>query len=361
MNRLFKHIAKLLLAGIILTVAGCAYDDTVRELREQPTDSEGLAIEFSNGIIDNPVIHTRAVTLLSEHTNSMGVWGWQTTPQGVTECLFLNQDVAFSAPQAKWTYTPVKFWETHSSYRFYAYAPHTDSVSGVTATIDNTTHAISLIGVTLQGDNTIDSGVPEPPANFSRVTDTDWMIDRTGQSMAGIYRNEVVFNMQHILSKLCIRVRRSATFLPDSVVSMTIDSIKLGSFVCQGDFVQTLEDTPEALEAEWTPIDTLPRYGLTSAKHVSVPDSTVYLLESLLIPQRVENSQYIRVWYSIGNAGGFINRMNYRCSLKSLIGRFEAGKNYVITVTIGPDPIKFDAGVQEWSSHNTRELDIFNQ
>ena len=54
MNRLFRHITRLALAGIILTVAGCAYDDTVRDLREQTGGGEGLAISFSNGVIENP-------------------------------------------------------------------------------------------------------------------------------------------------------------------------------------------------------------------------------------------------------------------------------------------------------------------
>ena len=361
MNRLFKHIAKLILTGIFLTEAGCAYDESVRDLREQTTGDESLVISFNNGIIDNPVrIRTRAVTLLSDHMESMGVWGWQTTPEGVTERLFQNQEVTFSAPQAKWTYNPVKYWETKSSYRFYAYAPHTGSVPGVTATIDSATQVISIKGVTLQGSNTIDSGVPYPPANFGRVADTDWMLDRTGQSMAGIYRSEVTFNMQHILSKLCIRVRRSSTFYPDSIVSIAIDSLKIGNFVCQGDFTQATDDSPQSLAAEWTPVDTLPRYTVTSAKHVSVPDSAVYILESLIIPQRVLSSQHIRVWYNIGNVGGFKNRMDNIFSLQDLFSRFEAGKNYVITVTIGPDPIRFDAGVQDWSSYNETSKIINN-
>lgn len=354
MNRLFRHISQIVLSGLILTMTGCTYDDSVRELREQASGSERLAIAFSNGIIDNPVrIQTRAVTtLLSDHSSSMGVWGWQTTPEGATECLFLNQEVTFSAPEAKWTYSPVKYWEAKSTYRFYAYAPHSRTVPAVTVSIDSATHALSLKGVTMQGSNTIDSGVPAPPANFNHVADVDWMIDRTGQSMAGIYRHEVMFNMQHILSKLCIRVRRSDTFMPDSMMAMTIDSIKIGNFISQGNFTQAMTDSLEALAAEWIPIDTLPRYTMTSAKNVSVPDSTVYVLESLLIPQHLDSSNYIRIWYSIGNEGCYINQMDNIFSLNQLFDAFKTGKNYVITVTIGPDPITFDGKVQDWEYHN---------
>lgn len=354
MNRLFRHIAKLMLTGAILTVAGCAYDDTVRDLKNQTQDNESLAIVFSNGVIDSPVpMHTRALALLSEHMESMGVWGWQTTQEGATERLFINQDVTFSAALGKWTYSPLKYWDSKSSYRFYAYAPHSGSVPGVTASINPDNHAISIKGVTLQGCNTIDSGVPAPPANFGHVADVDWMLDRSGQSMAGVTRNEVIFNMQHILSKICVRVRRSSTFLPDSIVSINIDSLKLGNFISQGDFVQSMDDASIALAPEWTPVDTLPRYTVTSAKHVSIPDSAVYVLESLLIPQRVSDGQFIRVWYNIGNSGGYISHMDNIFSLDELFGKFEAGKSYVITVIIGPDPIRFDAGVQDWTDNST--------
>ena len=361
MNRLFRHMAKLMLAGIILTVTGCAYDDTVRDLRNQTPDSEGLAIAFSNGVIDNPVpMHTRALALLSEHMETMGVWGWQTTMEGATERLFINQNVTFSAALAKWTYSPLKYWDSKSTYRFYAYAPHSGSVPGVTASINPDSHAISITGVTLQGCNTIDSGVPAPPANFGQVADVDWMLDRSGQSMAGITRNEVIFNMEHILSKICVRVRRSSTFLPDSIVSISIDSVKIGSFVSQGDFVQSMDDASMVLSPEWTPVDTLPRYTVTSAKHVSIPDSAVYVLESLLIPQRISNGQYIRVWYNIGNSGGNISHMDNISYLNELFAGFETGRSYIITVTIGPEPIRFDAGVYGWADNSSGNSEFSN-
>ena len=361
MNGLMRRMINMMLVGLILTATGCSYGDSIRELREQPVD-ESRAITFSNGIIDSPVpMRTRALALLSDHMASMGVWGWQTTSEGVTERLFQNQNVTFSTSLDKWTYSPLKYWENKSTYRFYAYAPHADSDPGVTASIDASTHAISITGVTLKGCNTIDSGVPSPPANFGKVDDIDWMLDRTGQSMAGVNRSEVIFNMQHILSKLSVRVRRSTSFLPDSILSISIDSLTLGSFVSQGDFVQSLENASQVLAPEWAPVDTLPRYSMTSAKHVSIPDSAVYVLESLLIPQAVNDDQYIRVWYNIGNSGGYINHIDNIFSLKKLFAGFETGKSYVITVTIGPDPIQFDAGVQDWSSENNSERSIFSK
>ena len=42
-------------------------------------------------------------------------------------------------------------------------------------------------------------------------------------------------------------------------------------------------------------------------------------------------------------------------SLDELFSGFETGKNYVITVTIGPDPIRFDAGVQDWTNNSSEQ------
>lgn len=347
MKKLIGHMITLLLTGIILT--GCSYDESVRDLRSNPTDPS-LAITFANGLIDKPII-TRAVTLLSDHMNTMGVWGWQTTPLGTVERPFINQKVTFNAPEAQWTYSPLKYWDSNSTYRFSAYAPHQNSEPGVTASIDSVTRAISIAGITLHGRNIIDQGLPTPPSNFGAVDDVDWMIDRFGQNMIGLNRGQVTFNMQHILSKICVRIARDKTFLPDSIEHMTLDSIRITNFVCQGNFEQSTRNDSLSILAEWTPIDTLPRYAITSAKNVGIPDSALYVIESLMIPQPVNDDQYIQVWYNIGSESGYVGHYYYISRLTDVFGRFMAGRNYLLTLTISPKAITFDAGVQGWDDN----------
>lgn len=357
MNRLFRHIAALVLAGIILT--GCAYDDSVRELREHNPYSESLAIAFDNGVIDKPII-TKAGALLSDHMNTMGVWGWQTTNLGDVERLFLNQNITYNAPEARWTYNPLKYWDLKSTYRFSAYAPHSSKDPGVTVTIDSITRAISIKGVTLKGDNTITTGVPTPPGNFGAVQDIDWMVDRNGQSMPGTARTLVTFNMQHILSKLCIRICRSNTFPSDTVAPIIVDSLKVGNFISQGNFTQCMTADSIKMLAEWTPIDTLPRYTINSARGVSVPDSAVYVVESLIIPQQTDASQNVHIWYKLGGNGGAMSRFNYLIKLDDVFDRFIAGRNYLLTIIIGPDVITFDSGVCGWDDSYTHSI-VINQ
>ncbi len=346
-----KNVKFSYLAMMVLTVAilsGCTYNDAIKDLRSQKEEVE-YPIAFTNGVIDNPV-RTRAVSLLSDHMNTMGVWGWQNTPESVVERIFLNQEVTFNNQLGKWFYSPVKYWDLNSNYRFYAYAPHTNSVPGVTASIDESTKAISIKGVTLKGCNTITTGSTQLPANFNGVDDVDWMIDRTGQSMDGKIRAEVAFNMKHILSKLCVRVISSSKFSSNTATEMTLDSIKIGDFVSQGNFTQSMTDDPNLQASEWTPIDTQPRYQINSAHNVSVTGSGAYVLESLIIPQQISN-QKIQVWYTIGRKDAYQNHMYDILDLSNLFTGFESDKNYIINIIIGPDPIVFSSDVQNWSNN----------
>ena len=350
MNRLFRHTLMLVLAGAILT--GCAYDETFRSLHNAQTDSRRMVIVFENGLIDKPVT-TKATSLLSDHSSTMGVWGWQNTPEVGTECLFLNQEVTFSPSLGMWTYSPTKYWELHSSYKFYAYAPHCGSKPGVTASIDDVTHAISINGITLQGSNTISTGTPEPPANFNLVDDTDWMIDRTGQSMDGMTHQEVTFNMQHILSKLCVRVCRSSTFPLEQDATLIVDSLKIEGLIAQGNFTQSVLP-PATPNAEWVQVDTLPRYTVNSARNVSIPDSALYVLESLMIPQTVGTDHTVRIWYSITHTGGTTYRYSHLFRLNETFSTFETGCNYILTAVIGSgvEPITFNGGVSVWDNRD---------
>ena len=351
MNRLFRHTVILILTGLFLT--GCVYEDTVRDVSDYRADGEGLAIAFNDGFVDNP-IRTKAVDLplLSRHMKSMGVWGWQTTPAEAVECLFLNKEVTFNSSLGRWTYSPVKYWDNSSTYRFCAYAPHSSSAQGVTAEIDATTMRVSLTGVTLNGSNTIGTATGKAPANFADVEDIDWMLDRNVQSMAGIYHNEVSFNMQHILSKLCVRVLRSDAFLSESEMSITIDSITIGKFIRQGNFSASGSTDPATLATEWTLVDTLPRYTMCSAKNVSIPDTAVYVMESLLIPQAAQEDHIIQIRYKIGNPGGFINEFNATFRLDEKFDLFLPGRNYIITLLINPETITFDGGQSGWEDQS---------
>lgn len=327
MNKLIRHIIVLAAAGVAL--AGCGKNELIG-VEHTPTDE----IRFNNGYIDNL---TRSTSLLSEHMNTMGVWGWY-TPQGKQEeCLFKDQCVEFDRESGKWTYTPKKYWDKNCTYLFNAYAPHASESDGAKVTIDRSTRHFSISGITLKGDNTMEGLRQEAPlGRFINVSDDDWMIDRKGQDILEANGREVEFNMQHILSKICV-----VAHLDEFVGTITIDSLKIGPFISKADFNQNAD-----AENEWTLDSTATRYYASSEKNLTV-DKPMCVLESLIFPQESASDQKLEIHYSI-NGAAFL----YTHSLKAIFeNRFMTAHNYVITLTIGPEIIKFDGSAVQWDDN----------
>lgn len=353
MNRLFRHTAAIILAGAILS--GCAYDETVRELREQPTGSDSLAITFDNGLIDNPVV-TKGYTLLSDHMNTMGVWGWQ-NKDGQSMNLFLNQQVTFSPEYNDWTYSPAKYWEDGSSYRFYAYAPHVSSVPGASVSIDQETGYISISGVTLKGDNTMSAAAqPRPYGNFSTVDDIDWMIDRTGQLIpVEKIHNRVTFNLQHTLVKFNVMVKTGGD-ITETGTQVILDSLSIGSFLSKGNFSQKLNRSPvigdaaDQAAAEWTVDATSPRYTLQGTRGAAVSADGCCVIESLLLPQDVAADQQVQIHYTLLSPSGRTEGFSHRFNLADAFSTFLYAHNYTLNIVIGLNLITFDAGATQWDN-----------
>ncbi len=354
MNRRVIHTA-MILAGLLLT--GCQYNYMLQDMREHSTGADSLAITFQNGVIENS---TKAVSLLSDHTNTMGVWGWQTTPTGIVERTFLNQKVAFNSQLSKWEYSPLKYWDTESSYQFSAYAPHSSADSDVEVSIDNTTHSISIKGITLNGDNTLNEAMAQVPGCFNNVEDIDWMVDRNGQSLQGWYRDDVTFNMQHILSKICVGIRKNPAFTDNVIISL--DSVQIDGFIRQANFTAD----KSKFGNEWVTVDTLPRYSMTSVSVPVVTDSTLWALESLVIPQETDSKSNLNVWYTLSAAdGSYVNHFVRTYTFRNIdiknntFYTLNSGCNYMITLVIAPDVITFDSGVDGWTNINSKSQYIY--
>lgn len=359
MKSFVRHIYFLLMTGLIFT--GCEKDSVLIEVVQSNMENpNNMLINFSNGMIDNPVGTRSVVSMLSDHNQTMGVWGWQYTPDVDTTRLFNNHIISYDATTTDWTYNPVKYWNRTSTYKFFAYAPHNSSVQNVSVTIDSVTHRIGINGITLSGCNNVPANGTYIPGNFSNVSDTDWLIDRAGQESTGITKGKVTFIMQHILSKINVRVFRDESVADDQVVPVVVDSIMIGDFVCQGNFSQALMQNPlvetqtdiDEKISEWTLVDTLPRYTLNGIKGVTIPNhSTTYLIESLLIPQAVQG-QTVQIWYTVGRDGEQKSHNYATTTLDTLFDRFVSGNSYVVNIVLNKsaDLIRFDSGVTEWDS-----------
>lgn len=348
----------IIAAAAINLLIGCAYDEMVGSLTtDEELRQDTVAISFGNCIIDAP---TRSLTLLSEHTSSMGVWGWQKSADDMSLCLFRNQPVTFDASQHTWTYSPGRYWESGSSYRFYAYAPHSTEVDGgTTVNINESTGWITIEGITLQGDNTMSVGaMKQPYGNFSSVTDTDWMIDRAGRVVPKErIRQQVTFNMQHILSKLNVMVRCTAG-MEERGISMILDSMSVGQFPSMGTFRQQLDHSPafnspaDQAVNEWQVYDSYPLNTIMSACNVQLDAQGKCVVESLVLPHSVGTDVKVKLFCSIPTGGGTSERVSYQFDLHEAIAQFLCATNHTLYITIGVDVITFDSGAAQWEENN---------
>ena len=344
------------LAAVML-LAGCQYDGIVNQLREEAGRNDSLAISFGNGVIDNPV-HTRALTLLSQHANTMGVWGWQTSTDGQVVRLFNDQNVSYNPDLKDWTYSPARYWEKGSSYRFYAYAPNASTVPGTSVSINESTGRININNVVLEGCNTMSDGAqPYPYGTFSSVQDVDWLVDREGKIVNPEQIGSLVtFNMQHIMAKLIVMITPSKTISNDGV-KIVIDSLSIGQFYSKADFTQILDHSPvvgiasdESVQ-EWQIDSTYTTYALQSAHGAQIDSTGSCVIESLILPQKVDSTQTIMVNYSMHYPGGRIEHFDTRIGLKEAFSAFRCASSYILHLMIGPDIITFNADARVWDNN----------
>lgn len=351
----YKSIMAVLCLAL-LTTAGCQSELLIDD--QQHRQAVADTIDFVGGFIDKPV-NTKSTALLAEHLNTMGVWGWQIIPEGDELKLFDNQIVSYSNATGDWTYSPKKLWSDDSQYRFYAYAPHSDSTAGSTVSIDPVTGRFKIDDITLGGSNIMyNTPLRAASGNFNGVTDIDWMIDRTGLTgVKSSFGRKVTFNMQHILVKFNVKVRINNILEADpSIVSVTLDSLTIGTFIGHGSFEQKLNHTPDPGNAddnavqEWTIDPSKPRYSINSARNVGIDATGFYVIESLLIPQEVDPGNTVKISYTTTSHDAHTERYIGIFNLNSVFDRFVGGNNYTLVITISPDVITFDAGSGSWET-----------
>lgn len=339
-----KNILMLMLGA--MAIAGCQNADVVFE-KPVPADQDSVAISFDNSFISN-LLSTRAgSTALSDYMQSMGVYGWQSF-KGEAERNIFNDCLVSYADATGWTYSPAKYWDKQSSYRFYAYAPHNSESAAQTVSFDETANLFSIKNVTLKGDNTMhDSAMTAPYNNFASVGDIDWLIDRDGQNMSGSNPQLVMFEMQHILAKLNVSVQLSSSLANDSYTTVTIDNMTISDFASKADFNQTAN-----AEGEWSIDNTAPRYTLNGTENATVAGPKTYIIESLIIPQSIGSGIKAVICYTFTTSERtehYTFKFDLNDAFDSSHWNFQSGCSYNLNLIIGTDVITFDSGVSDWT------------
>lgn len=246
---------------------------------EEIAKAEQKAMDFS--------VFANKTTRAAETTNSLnsagkafGVWGYSTY-NGAETTVFSNQAVTYNGTSSKWEYSPLKFWDKESSYKFYAYYPYqnTAGTPNFGVAINATTKAISITDFTVN------------PTDY-----TDLMVANEIIRAANATGN-VQFNFNHILSNINLAFKKGTKIASSK---LTLKSVKLYGMNNKGSFVQT---NSSALAGTWTTLEQVTLASATefaSASGDVVTSSPTTYADKLLIPQST-TSLNLYVKYAIGD------------------------------------------------------------
>ena len=378
-KRMYRWMAAGASAIVIALMLGSCQGGNVLVDEEFVGENAPRAIGFENSFIDrSAATRVGAPVALSDYASTMGVWGWRSDNNVTDEPQFLDQLVEYNPAETKWQYSPLRYWERNSTYRFYAYTPH-QSEADAAVTINAATGHISISSVALVGTNLQNPATASQKYIFSAAGgDVDWIVARAGRHLPGRLGQIVDFTMQHILAKMNVAVRVSNALAADvDLTGVTVDSLFIRPFVAAGDFAQLLDHTPDATvaadraAAEWT-LTGPAKLTLSSAEDTKVrnlsesSDGTTYLyiLESLVLPQDVTDAQLVKLCYTLTFSDGRTEHYTYVMPLTDAFGpatqaggQLLSGYSYTLRFIIGPEVITFDSGVDEW----TNQIDATKQ
>lgn len=274
---------------------------------------------------------------------AFGVWGYSTFGTQVTN-VFLNQEVKYNGTTTAWEYSPLKFWDTRSSYEFYAYYPYQGS------------------GVTINdGKNITVTDFTVAPLVANHV---DLMLAGKVTRAADAAINQVVFDFNHLLSNINLLFKKDAAI---NDIKVTLKSVKIYGMSKKGTFVQS--QTPYFHSGNWTVSDTdyvgtgdTDLEDLASGNILADASARVTFNNMLFIPQNT-NSLKVDVIYTLGETGAeqqFSRTLDLSYDASDRVYNPETwGQNQKITYnfTINANVIEFgDPTVEDWAINKDVEV-----
>lgn len=313
-----------------LTFASCSSESVEDFVGGGNQASQQVAIGF-DGYLGRSAVDTRGsesdLPAIQAKDKGFGVFGNYTASDKTTpdygQNMFKNQPVTYSSEDAKWTYTPVKYWPTAGHIDFLAYAPFDKNQE-------------------LKNNKELDFTV-DP--DVTKQIDLLWANAANKTKASG----KVNFTFYHALAKIGYSVTSTNN---DKQTTITVKSLKLaGNFAdenIKAFYTKGTIDLSKANKADdlWSiSDDTKQNFTLLSDKALSTENK---LTDNLfVIPQDftgTANKLYVVVEYTVKTGESEITNKVY----KEISKKFSQGKAYMINLTIGLTPIEFEATVESW-------------
>ncbi len=348
-----------MLAATTMLFAACAQNDVVNELAQESAQQaigfETFTNKATRGTENSGAAYDNGE--MKEHHDDFAVWAYKNT----SDVLVFNNTKVNSA---NYEYSPLRYWDkTATGYQFYAAAPQTTTPAwefvGNTANKDKA--YFMLTDATLAATNFVTTPSTALLKTFKGLSgDVDWMIAAKCGIGTAQFEQTVQLNFIHILSRLNVIVKKSATAPVITLNSVTVKGLNL-----QGTFNENLvAANGSGKTSRWTganPAVTTTDYKFTS--DFTLTQDNNYVIQSLVIPQEVDYQSvktdgsnlgaspeaYLEIIYNI-NRETFKAYYNLAAVFGASAGSipFNEGYQNTLTITIDPAAISFNSSVASW-------------
>ena len=312
-----------MMMGIAL-MGGCTSDDVVHK-----TAQETVPISFASDGVDSP---TKAeITdgwMQTNGTGQFGVYGYKGTTT-----LFTNERVY--RENDDWLHSTVRYWDKTGIYDFYAYAPY--NAAGIRSTDGRFTFTGNQVFMPISDAGTEDIVVAEP----HRGRSYDYYHSATNAN------GRVNFIFHHILSKLTFQFKKHQ----DVVATITVTDVKIGFPTCKS---WTWNQTDNTAWGGCVSYNGYAESGGTSsltppADELGITTSSEATPSFIVVPVSTTNhAMSMTVTYQLQYTDGIKDTHTKTVSIGSIA--FAQNTQYIITATISPQAIKFDASaLNNWT------------
>lgn len=386
----------LMIAAAAAMLAACSSNDTFKETTRENANQPFTFSVYADKV--TKAANTNSASLQDFYT-VFGVYGFKNVTrngQATNEPVFSNEPNEYFESDAKGTIVfngndekPSDEWKTSftagkwyyeniryrdklaNSYAFFAIAPYEATPNpalDVEATYDNIKIGNSSDKYDISTEENLaiagtPNAVPQENLKYSGFN-KDYMLATKSDATS----SDVTMLFHHILAKLNVKIVKATTYIGSQ--ELKVNELKINGLAKEGYYVF---DTDFATKG-WTTNGTYARdiatdYSLTAATKYD----GYYWIETLMFPQTTTckaltaqsdatdlTDMYLYIKYQIGTetyeayydfakiwGATVVNNGQGNNATNSYT--FVQGNEYTLTLTVGPEPIHFDAQVTQWA------------
>ncbi len=268
---------RFLLAAVALTlVASCSKNDVNVEINTNKEVCEG-AVNFGIANLDNATRASKVAGNSFVSGDKMAVYGFQDTDN-----LLFNKQEVTNVGEIIWSYSPLKYWQSGSEYKFYAIYPYSVAHTFNTS-LTAASHYFEI-------------------GSFKVENDPDNQVDlMIAKEYYGVPFNTVDFIFNHILSNVNFYFKASSSFPFLGVSSIEVLNFDVTGLSSTAKYTQTAWDaTTKMAVGSWSSHSGVYDFPeVTSGSIDDAADVCNLATDLLLMPQAIADAARLQITYRI--------------------------------------------------------------